>query len=163
MIKLNRFTKKLYRKKVIGLIKNNKDKFLIDQLTDYGKNDWNFPGGGVNKGEKEEEALLRELREELGTDKFKILKKSKDTVTYNWPLRVIIRRYINNNGFWLGQTQRHFLVQFLGKSDDIKLDPVEIRKIKWIKEKEFKNYLNFKNQLIETKEEIINLKNTSCL
>ncbi|MDO8340500.1 MAG: NUDIX domain-containing protein [Candidatus Woesebacteria bacterium] len=61
MINLNKFTKHLYRRKVIGIITNSKGEFLIDQLTTYGKNDWNFPGGGIEKGETDEEALFREL------------------------------------------------------------------------------------------------------
>ena len=141
MIILNKFTKHLYRRKVIGIITNNKGEYLIDQLTTYGKNDWNFSGGGIEKGETEEEALFRELQEELGTNKFLIIKKSKNLSTYNWPLNVIIKRCINNKGIWRGQSVRYFVVKFIGKNHEIKPDPKEIKKIKWIKRSEFKNYL----------------------
>ncbi|MDO8340501.1 MAG: hypothetical protein Q7T59_00850 [Candidatus Woesebacteria bacterium] len=47
----------------------------------------------------------------MGTDKFKIIKKSKNLITYNWPIKVIIRRCIENNGIWLGQSQKHFSAQ----------------------------------------------------
>ena len=97
----------------------------------------------------------------MGTDKFKIIAKCKNTVTYNWPIKVIIRRCIENKGFWIGQTQRHFLVKFIGKKEDIKSDPKEIREIKWIKRNEFKNYLNFKNQLKQTENELLQLKSIS--
>jgi len=53
MIKTNWFTKHFYRRKVTGIITNDRGEFLIDQLTDYGINDWNFPGGGIEKGETE--------------------------------------------------------------------------------------------------------------
>jgi 8-oxo-dGTP pyrophosphatase MutT (NUDIX family) len=36
---------------------------------------WEFPKGGINAGESAEEAVVRELMEETGLSKFKIVKK----------------------------------------------------------------------------------------
>lgn len=146
MIK-NLITEHLYRKKSLAIIINDKNEFLVDQLVSYGENDWNFSGGGIEKGEKEERGLLRELREELGTNKFKIVFKSKNLVSYNWPFKVIIQRIFKKHELYLGQSQRQFVVKFVGNKTDIKPDPSEIRKIKWIKRSEFKKYLRFPNQV----------------
>ncbi len=146
MIK-NWATEHLCRKKSIAIIFNDNNEFLVDQLVSYGENDWNFSGGGIEKGETEEQGLLRELQEELGTNKFKIVFKSKNLVSYNWPWKVIIQRIFKKHQLYLGQSQRQFIVKFVGKKSDIKPDPSEIRKIKWIKRCEFNNYLRFSNQL----------------
>lgn len=45
-----------------------------------------------------------------------------------------------------------FLVKFIGENDDIKPDPVEIRKIKWVTYDELKVYLNFPRQWDETEQ-----------
>lgn len=137
----------MYRKKVVGIVFNDNGEYLVDQLVNYNKNEWNFPGGGIEKGETEDSALLRELKEELGTDKFDIIRKGKNLNTYNWPIRLIFKRCIQNKGFWIGQSARYFLVRFIGHKDDIKPNSKELKKIKWIKRQEFKKYLVFANQL----------------
>jgi 8-oxo-dGTP pyrophosphatase MutT (NUDIX family) len=61
----------LYRVSVKAIIEND-DKFLLVKEEDDPF--WSFPGGGVDYGESTEEALVRELSEELGvpTNKVKI-------------------------------------------------------------------------------------------
>ena len=95
------------RKNVLGVVFLD-DEFLIVQKNIYRENEWAFPGGGVDKGEAEEGALMRELIEELGTDYFEIVGKSKTKHMWDWPMRIIKRR----NFEYKGQNASFFYVRF---------------------------------------------------
>ncbi len=135
-----------YRKKVAAIIIDNKDNFLIDQLVSYGQNHWSIPGGGINEGETQEQAILRELKEELGSDKFKIIGKSRGIYKYEWPSSSIIRRLKMENRTWRGQKAQIFLIKFDGERGDLNLDSNEVRKVKWVKYNKLEDYLVFPGQ-----------------
>jgi len=139
------------------------DKFLLIQNSDWLKNWWKFPQGGVDKGETIEKAALRELQEELGSDKFRIIGRSAKTNQYDWndeSLKLAGYR-------WRGQIQRFLLVEFFGTDKDIKINLQEIRQYKWVTIKELwsnidhedKNFTNYKNSIEKVLREFGLLKN----
>lgn len=62
-----------------------KDKKIFATQRGYGefKDGWEFPGGKVEKGETPENAIVREIKEELDTE-IKV-KEYFDTVEYDYP------------------------------------------------------------------------------
>lgn len=85
---LQRFKSSTLRMKiisvVIAVIKNNQGKYLLTKRTQIDPEDkdflpfvWNLPGGEIEKNESSEEALKREVYEELHVDlhKYKLLPK----------------------------------------------------------------------------------------
>jgi len=135
----------VYRKKVNAVILNSKNHILLLQLVNYGDTDWNTPGGGIEEGETPEEALVRELQEELGTDKFEIVEKSIIKNKYDFPDFVVVQQLKKGNKY-KGQEQAQFIVRFLGEDEEIKIQEAEIRAYKWVNYEDLESHLNFPDQ-----------------
>lgn len=89
-----------------------------------GKRGWQFPQGGVHQDESAEEAMYRELKEEIGLDPedVKVLGRTDDWLKYTLP-----RRYqrLNNIIPVIGQKQQWFLLKLLASDEKVKLDTFE--------------------------------------
>lgn len=70
--------------KVVAAIIKNEDKIFATQRG-YGdfKDGWEFPGGKVEAGETPQQALIREIKEELDTDI--VVENFVMTVEYDYP------------------------------------------------------------------------------
>ncbi len=69
---------------VVAAVIRKNDKIFATQRG-YGefKDGWEFPGGKIEEGETSEQALVREIKEELDTD-IKVGKQI-DTIEYDYP------------------------------------------------------------------------------
>src|SRR3546814_9861735 len=81
-----------------------------------GDNSWPSPQGGIDAVETPEEAALRELHEEIGTDKAEILAKSRHWLRYDLPSPLVGKVW---QGRYRGQEQCWFALRFLGEDGDI--------------------------------------------
>ena len=76
---------------------------------------WQFPQGGIDKGEEVKEALFREMEEEIGTAKAEIIAEYPEWISYDFPSKVAAKMKP-----YKGQTKRYFLMK-LGKDAEINL------------------------------------------
>ena len=86
-----------------------------------GHDAWQFPQGGINEGESPEEALFRELYEEvgLGPDDVSIVGRTKGWLRYRLPRR--LRRHNSTPGF-VGQKQKWFLLELHAPDSSVRMD-----------------------------------------
>ena len=86
---------------------------------------WQLPQGGVDQGESEVEAVLREMGEEIGASQLKILGRHPQKYSYDWS------RWHQRRGSYRGQRQTIFYLRFDQSRDSIKIDEHEIRAYEW--------------------------------
>ena len=72
------------RKGVVGVFIDRDGKLLVCERSNI-QDVWQFPQGGIDDGESEDQAITREMSEELGTQKFKIVQKSDIWTSYLFP------------------------------------------------------------------------------
>lgn len=81
---------------------------------------WQFPQGGIKHGETPEQAMYRELGEEVGLrpEHVAILGRTKNWLRYNVPEQWVRR---DCRGNYKGQKQIWFLLRLIGKDSDVSL------------------------------------------
>lgn len=121
-----------YRKAVVGVVTNSENKYLITQNHGSEPHRWRYAGGGIEENEAWEEAILRELREELGTDKFEVIQTSSFSLQYDWPDDMIVNNADWERRLYKGQEQKQVLVKYTGSIDEIIFDTNELQDIKWV-------------------------------
>jgi len=104
----------------VGIIMVNVDGSLF-WAKRIGENAWQFPQGGIHESESAEQAVFRELHEEVGVtkDAVEIIGCTQDWLRYQIPEHLIRRHQIP---CCIGQKQRWFLLRFIGKESDVCLD-----------------------------------------
>ena len=119
-------------RKGVGVVLLNKNNQIfvakrIDNPNDY----WQMPQGGIDKGEDPLEAAIRELKEETSIKNVQLIQVIKDEITYFLPDNLL---GIIWKGKYKGQTQKWFVMKFLGDENEINLKTKhpEFFEWKWI-------------------------------
>ena len=81
---------------------------------------WQFPQGGIDRGETPEQAMYRELHEEVGLKPHhvRVVARTRDWLRYEVPDRYIRR---DARGHYKGQKQIWYLLQLTGHDWDLNL------------------------------------------
>lgn len=105
----------------IILVNDQRQLFLAKRI---GKAAWQFPQGGIHEAESPEEAMFRELREEIGLtkDDVRILSTTRGWLRYRLPSRLVRK---NTTPVCIGQKQKWFLLRLSTQDDRIDLAATE--------------------------------------
>jgi putative (di)nucleoside polyphosphate hydrolase len=100
-----------------------------------GQNAWQFPQGGINRDESPEQAMYRELQEEVGLlpEHVDLLGSTSHWLRYRLPKRFIRR---HSHPVCIGQKQRWFLLRVHCRESDFCLDSCdkpEFDSWRWVK------------------------------
>ena len=81
---------------------------------------WQFPQGGIKHGETPEQAMYRELFEEVGLlpEHVQILGRTRDWLRYEVPRQWVKREFRST---YRGQKQIWFLLRLIGRDSDVSL------------------------------------------
>ena len=111
-----------YRPNVGIVLFNEKGEIFMARRADLPDDIWQFPQGGIDEGEEPEQAVWREMKEEIGTDNAIMIGKRDGWFLYDLPDNLIGKAL---HGKYRGQKQQWFLFRYTGQDSDIKLDTFE--------------------------------------
>jgi putative (di)nucleoside polyphosphate hydrolase len=105
----------------IILVNSHRQVFLAKRI---GKPAWQFPQGGIMAEETPEQAMFRELKEEigLGPEQVKVLTSTRRWLRYRLPKR-LVRHY--SKPLCVGQKQKWFLLRLIDENAQFNLKMTE--------------------------------------
>jgi putative (di)nucleoside polyphosphate hydrolase len=121
-----------YRANVGIILTNNQGSVLWARR--MGQDAWQFPQGGIDPHEDEEQAMYRELWEEIGlkTRDVEIIAATNSWLRYKLPKRMVRR---NSQPVCIGQKQKWFLLKLVGQEYRLNLEATnkpEFDEWKWV-------------------------------
>ena len=116
------FSERPYRPCVGIMLINDHGLVFVAQRIDQVVEAWQMPQGGVEQDETPRQAALRELEEEIGTNRAEIIAETEDWIPYDLPRELADKVW---RGRFRGQTQKWFAMRFLGTDGDINLATAE--------------------------------------
>jgi putative (di)nucleoside polyphosphate hydrolase len=117
----------------VGIILANTDnKLLLGGRV--GAKGWQFPQGGMLKGEEPIDAMYRELHEEVGLEEgdVEVLGVTSDWLRYRLPDKFIRR---NSEPLCIGQKQRWFMLRLICEDERVRFDRCdkpEFDRVRWV-------------------------------
>ena len=107
----------------VGIILCNSDRRLF-WAKRIRQRSWQFPQGGIQWDESPQEAMFRELAEEVGLQPqhVEIIGCTRGWLRYRLPKRLIRR---HSKPTCIGQKQVWFLLRMVGRESDVRLDTSE--------------------------------------
>jgi putative (di)nucleoside polyphosphate hydrolase len=113
-----------YRPNVGAALFNRQGRIFVARRADFPNAEgpaggWQLPQGGIDHDEDPRAAVLRELAEEIGTDRAEIIGEHPEWLTYDLPPELV---GVALGGRYRGQRQRWFALRFTGEDSDIRLD-----------------------------------------
>ena len=110
------------------VVLNNENKVFVAKRIDNPKNFWQMPQGGIDNGENYYEAALRELKEETSIKSVKLIQEIDRKFTYILPDHLI---GIIWKGKFKGQTQKWFVMRFVGSESEININTKHPEFLDW--------------------------------
>jgi putative (di)nucleoside polyphosphate hydrolase len=117
-----------YRQGVGIVLINDKKQVFVGQRCDTSSEAWQFPQGGIDDGEDPQTALWREMEEEIGTTKAKLITELGDWLSYDLPPEIARKIW---GGKFRGQKQKWFLLKFTGMDSDIDINTQHPEFVSW--------------------------------
>ena len=119
----------------VGIMLINRDNLILIGKRLDSENDsqfaWQMPQGGIDANESPEQAALRELKEEIGTNNASIVYEYEQWMKYELPQQLAKTLW---KGKYIGQTQKWFVMKFLGNDSEININTSipEFKQWKWV-------------------------------
>jgi putative (di)nucleoside polyphosphate hydrolase len=110
-----------YRPNVGIILANQRDEVFWGKRIN--QHAWQFPQGGIQPGETPQEAMYRELEEEVGLQgcHVRVLGRTRDWLRYEVPEKWARRAQDASGGAYRGQKQIWFLLRLVGRDCDVRL------------------------------------------